>query len=84
MAASHSVTSESNQLSLEVEELTAMRARRRQHAVPILGVVEIAHRPRWVVSDPSGNELELTEIVDRYTPAHEATEAAVPRFACRR
>ena len=71
MAASHYVAPEGNHLCLEVEDLAAMRARMQQHGVPILEVEEIDHRPRFVVKDPFGNGIELTQITGRYTPVAE-------------
>ena len=57
-----------NHRCLEVDDLGAMRDRLRQHGVPILEVQEIDHRPRFVVHDPFGNGIELTQILGRYTP----------------
>lgn len=51
-----------NHLCLEVDDLEAMRTRLARHGVPVQEVVAIDHRPRFVVTDPFGNGIELTQI----------------------
>ncbi len=70
-AAAQYVAPVSNHLCLEVADLAAMRARMQEHGIPILEVEEIDHRPRFVVKDPFGNGIELTQIFGRYTPVAE-------------
>jgi len=70
-AAAHYVAPESNHLCLQVDDLEAMRARVIARGVPILEVEPIDHRPRFVVKDPFGNGIELTQVTGRFTPVEE-------------
>lgn len=71
MATARYVAPDGNHLCLEVEDLAAMRARMQRHGIAILEVEEIDNRPRFVVKDPFGNGIELTQILGRYTPVTE-------------
>lgn len=62
---------EGNHLCLEVDDLAAMRAHLARHGVPVQEVAAIDQRPRFVVTDPCGNGIELTQITGRFTPVDE-------------
>ena len=62
------VAPEGNHLCLEVDDLAAMRAHLEGQGVPIREVAAIDHRPRFVVNDPFGNGIELTQITGIFTP----------------
>ncbi len=70
-AAVQYVAPESNHLCLQVDDLEAMRARITALGVPIMEVEPIDHRPRFVVKDPFGNGIELTQVTGRFTPVEE-------------
>ena len=57
-----------NHLCLEVDDLAAMRAHLTHHHIPITDVAPIDTRPRFMITDPSGNTIELTQIHGPYTP----------------
>ncbi len=60
-----------NHLCLEVDDLAAMRAHLAQRGVPTREAAAIDNRPRFVVTDPFGNGIELTQITGRFTPVNE-------------
>ena len=62
------VAPEGNHLCLEVDDLAAMRAHLEAQDVPIREVAPIDRRPRFVVKDPFGNGIELTQITGIFTP----------------
>ena len=57
-----------NHLCLEVDDLDAMRAHLLRHGVAVRETTPIDHRPRFVISDPFGNGIEITQITGQYTP----------------
>jgi catechol 2,3-dioxygenase-like lactoylglutathione lyase family enzyme len=57
-------------LCIEVDDIEAMRAHMQQH-VPIQETSVIDNRPRFFVTDPFGNRIELVEIVGKFTPVDE-------------
>jgi catechol 2,3-dioxygenase-like lactoylglutathione lyase family enzyme len=59
---------EGNHLCLEVDDLEALRAHLAQQGIPAQEVPAIDQRPRFVVIDPFGNGIELTQITGRFTP----------------
>ena len=65
------VAPQGNHLCLEVDDLAAMRAHMDQQGVPIVEVAAIDARPRFVVNDPFGNGIELTQITGIFTPVNE-------------
>jgi catechol 2,3-dioxygenase-like lactoylglutathione lyase family enzyme len=60
-----------NHLCLEVGDLAAMREQLRGHGVAIIEAQEIDNRPRFMVRDPFGNGIELTQVLGPYTPVAE-------------
>ncbi len=71
MAVPHYVAPEGNHLCLEVDDLDAMRAQITARGITAEDAPEIDHRPRFVVKDPFGNGIELTQITGRFTPVDE-------------
>jgi catechol 2,3-dioxygenase-like lactoylglutathione lyase family enzyme len=65
------VAPQGNHLCLEVDDLEAMRARMAQHGVATREAQPIDNRPRFNVSDPFGNGIELTELLGAFTPVEE-------------
>ena len=65
------VAPQGNHLCLEVDDLAAMRAHLEGQGVPVLDVAPIDTRPRFVVNDPFGNGIELTQINGPFTPVDE-------------
>ena len=65
------VAPQGNHLCLEVDDLAAMRAHLDRQGVPIVEVAAIDARPRFVVNDPFGNGIELTQITGIFTPVNE-------------
>ncbi len=53
-------------LCLQVDDLTAFRARLTEHDVAIEETTAIRNRPRFFVRDPFGNLIELTQILGEY------------------
>jgi catechol 2,3-dioxygenase-like lactoylglutathione lyase family enzyme len=60
-----------NHLCLEVDDLDAMRAHLIAKGVEIREVAPIDTRPRFVIADPFGNGIELTQINGPFTPVDE-------------
>lgn len=60
-----------NHLCLQVDDLAAMRAHLAQRGVPIQEAAAIDHRPRFMVADPFGNGIELTQVTGVFTPVDE-------------
>ena len=57
-----------NHHCLEVADLGAMRDRRWQRGILTVDVQAIDGRPRFVVHDPFGNGIAMTQILGRSTP----------------
>lgn len=60
-----------NHLCVEVDDIAAMRARMQAHGVAIEETSVIDHRPRFFVTDPFGNRIELAQITGQFTPVDE-------------
>jgi catechol 2,3-dioxygenase-like lactoylglutathione lyase family enzyme len=58
-------------LCIEVDDIEAMRAHLRQQDVPVQETSVIDNRPRFFVTDPFGNRIELVQIVGKFTPVDE-------------
>ncbi len=58
-------------LCIEVDDIAAMRAHLTQRGVPIQETSVIDNRPRFFVTDPFGNRIELVQIVGKFTPVDE-------------
>jgi catechol 2,3-dioxygenase-like lactoylglutathione lyase family enzyme len=54
-------------LCLQVDDIEAYRARLAARGVPIEETDAIVNRPRFFVTDPFGNLIELTQITGDYT-----------------
>lgn len=57
-----------NHLCLEVDDLDALRADLTARGIAIREAQPIDHRPRFMVDDPFGNGIELTQITGVFTP----------------
>lgn len=71
MATSRYTAPQGNHLCLQVDDLQAMRAQLEQHGVQIQEVAAIDNRPRFFLTDPFGNGIELTQIIGTFTPVDE-------------
>ncbi len=60
-----------NHLCFEVDDIAAMRARMQEHGVAIEETSVIDNRPRFFVTDPFGNRIELAQITGKFTPVDE-------------
>jgi catechol 2,3-dioxygenase-like lactoylglutathione lyase family enzyme len=58
-------------LCIEVDDIVAMRAHLAQQDVPVQETSVIDNRPRFFVTDPFGNRIELVQIVGKFTPVDE-------------
>jgi catechol 2,3-dioxygenase-like lactoylglutathione lyase family enzyme len=58
-------------LCIEVDDIEAMRTHLRQQDVPVQETSVIDNRPRFFVTDPFGNRIELVQIVGKFTPVDE-------------
>jgi catechol 2,3-dioxygenase-like lactoylglutathione lyase family enzyme len=58
-------------LCIEVDDIDAMRTHLRQQDVPVQETSVIDNRPRFFVTDPFGNRIELVQIIGRFTPVDE-------------
>lgn len=58
-------------LCIEVDDIEAMRAQLKQQDVPVQETSVIDNRPRFFVTDPFGNRIELVQIVGKFTPVDE-------------
>lgn len=54
-------------LCLQVDDLEAHRERLAQHGVNVEETDAIVNRPRFFVTDPFGNKIEITQITGDYT-----------------
>jgi hypothetical protein len=68
LAAPQHVAPAGNPRWLEVADLGALRDRRWQRGTPLDDVQAIDGRPRFVVHDPLGSGMALTQILGRATP----------------
>jgi catechol 2,3-dioxygenase-like lactoylglutathione lyase family enzyme len=51
-------------LCIEVEDVAALRSRLEQAGVPVTDTIALPGRPRFFCTDPFGNSVELTTLVD--------------------
>ncbi|MCA1668484.1 MAG: VOC family protein [Thermomicrobia bacterium] len=58
-------------LCIEVDDITAMRAHLTAKQVPITETSVIDNRPRFFVTDPFGNSIELVQVTGPFTPVDE-------------
>ncbi len=58
-------------LCIEVDDIEAMRAHLAKQGVAAQETSVIDHRPRFFVTDPFGNRIELVQITGRFTPVNE-------------
>mgnify|MGYP001031032423 CR=1 FL=1 len=56
-------------LCFEVDDIEATRQRLTEHGVTIQSTTDIYNRPRFNITDPFGNLIEITQIVGEYRPA---------------
>ena len=68
MATSGYTAPQGNHLCLQVDDLEAMRGRLARHGVPVQEAAAIDQRPRFFITDPFGNGIELTQITGLFTP----------------
>ncbi len=59
----------SQHLCFEVDDLEATRQRLTEHGVKIESTTDIHNRPRFNITDPFGNLIEITQIVGEYRTA---------------
>lgn len=60
-------TSAGQHLCIQVEDIAAWRERLASRGVTIEETTKITNRPRFVMRDPFGNLLELTQVIGDYT-----------------
>jgi catechol 2,3-dioxygenase-like lactoylglutathione lyase family enzyme len=58
-------------LCIEVDDIEAMRAHLAEQGVATQETSVIDNRPRFFVTDPFGNRIELVQITGRFTPVDE-------------
>jgi catechol 2,3-dioxygenase-like lactoylglutathione lyase family enzyme len=58
-------------LCIEVDDIAAMRVQVTRQGVAIQETSVIDNRPRFFVTDPFGNRIELVQIVGKFTPVNE-------------
>ena len=58
-------------LCIEVDDVEAMRSQFAAQGVPVQETSVIDNRPRFFVTDPFGNRIELVQIVGKFTPVDE-------------
>ena len=58
-------------LCIEVDDIEAMRVHLKRLDVPVQETSVIDNRPRFFVTDPFGNRIELVQIVGKFTPVDE-------------
>jgi len=56
---------------LQVDDIEHYRQQFRSHGIEIEETTAVANRPRFFVSDPFGNRIEITEVQGEYIPAAE-------------